>query len=203
MSGNANITEVLRVLQNAEKGGGVDGLLRAEALGGLGGARAAGAKPDPKALAFQIEMRMAQQAMRAMDGGEDRESSGMLGLDNSLLNDAMLMDALSTMAKLTGQEPPAAAPAQAVSPEKALTRNPSAQGLGSLAAKFESGDKGAAAIGFDRTGGTSYGKYQISSKAGTMNRFLNFLAEREPAWAQRLRGSGPANTGSVQGRMPA
>lgn len=74
--------------------------------------------------------------------------------------------------------------------------------LGSLAARFESGDAGAAAIGYDRQGGTSYGQYQISSRAGTMSEFLEFLQERAPDLARKLKASGPANTGGTDGGMP-
>ena len=209
MSGNANITEAIRVLKEAEAGGGLNGLAGlgvsgAQAgLAGLGRGKASEARIDPKALAFQVEMRMAQQAMKAVNASDAQPAEAGLGLESSLFNDSMMMDALSTIARLTGQEIPSLKPAQPEGPEKALTRNSTAQGLGSIAALFESGDKGAAAIGYDRTGGTSYGKFQISSRAGTMNRFLSYLSEREPAWAERLRQAGPANTGSTQGRMPA
>lgn len=76
-------------------------------------------------------------------------------------------------------------------------------GLGNLAAKFESGDEGIAAIGYDRKGGTSYGKYQISSRAGTMKNFIAYLQEKAPDLAQRLASAGPANTGGRNGKMPA
>ena len=76
------------------------------------------------------------------------------------------------------------------------------KGLGSLAAKFESGSDGISAIGFDRKGGTSYGKYQISSRAGTMSAFLEYLDEKAPDLSKRLRAAGPANTGGRSGRMP-
>ena len=75
-------------------------------------------------------------------------------------------------------------------------------GLGTLAAKFESGAEGISAIGFDRKGGTSYGKYQISSRAGTMAAFINYLDDKAPELAKRLRAAGPANTGGRSGRMP-
>ena len=75
-------------------------------------------------------------------------------------------------------------------------------GLGSLAAKFESGEEGIAAIGFDRKGGTSYGKYQISSRAGTMSAFIEYLEEHAPDVAKRLQAAGPANTGGRSGKMP-
>jgi len=76
------------------------------------------------------------------------------------------------------------------------------EGLGSLAAQFESGKDGISAIGYDRVGGTSYGKYQISSRVGTMNGFLAFLDAEAPDISQRLRAAGPANTGSRRGKMP-
>jgi hypothetical protein len=131
----------------------------------------------------------------------------------NLINDSMMMDALSTIARLTGMQAPGQqvfsqrmtgqTASSAMPLDQTLTRNADVQGLGALAAMFESGGKGIAAIGYDRTGGTSYGKFQISSRAGTMNRFLSFLNERDPALAERLRKAGPANTGSTQGRMPA
>ena len=75
-------------------------------------------------------------------------------------------------------------------------------GLGSLAAQFESGSAGSAAIGYDRVGGTSYGKYQIASRVGSMNNFLKFLDKEAPDLADRLRSAGPANTGGRRGKMP-
>jgi hypothetical protein len=74
--------------------------------------------------------------------------------------------------------------------------------LGSLAAQFESGKDGISAIGYDRVGGTSYGKYQIASRVGTMNNFLSFLDKEAPDIASQLRAAGPANTGSRRGKMP-
>lgn len=195
MSGNSNLAEAIRILKSAEAG-----------PGGAQGAVRPAAQPDAKTMVFQAQMRMAQQAIGASSVSGDEPTGEAFGLDMSMASDSMMMDALSTIARLTGQSLPAQKPALAESPEKALTRNSAAVGdssLGALAAMFESGEKGVAAIGFDRTGGTSYGKFQISSRAGTMNRFLNFLNERDPAMAERLRKAGPANTGSTQGRMPA
>jgi hypothetical protein len=74
--------------------------------------------------------------------------------------------------------------------------------LGKLAAMFESGDEGGSAIGYDRMGGTSYGKYQISSKAGTMDEFIAFLHKKAPHLAKELKAAGPANTGGRKGKMP-
>ena len=75
-------------------------------------------------------------------------------------------------------------------------------GLGSLSAKYESSSAGSSAIGYDSTGGTSYGKYQISSKQGTMDDFLEYVKEKDPEVYQRLSEAGPSNTGSRSGAMP-
>lgn len=74
--------------------------------------------------------------------------------------------------------------------------------IGSLSARFESGKAGISAIGYDSKGGTSYGKYQIASRVGTMDAFLSFLDNEAPDISRRLRDAGPANTGSRQGAMP-
>lgn len=74
---------------------------------------------------------------------------------------------------------------------------------GALSAMFESGSRGgSSAIGYDRNGGTSYGKFQLSSRAGTLDRFLGFLDHKAPGFAKTLRAAGPANTGSRSGNMP-
>ena len=74
--------------------------------------------------------------------------------------------------------------------------------LGQLSARFESGSDGIAAVGYDRVGGTSYGKYQVSSRAGSLKDFLDFLDTEAPDLSRRLRSSGPGNTGSRKGAMP-
>ena len=73
---------------------------------------------------------------------------------------------------------------------------------GSLSARFESSYAGPGTIGYDETGGTSYGTYQISSKQGTFDRFISFLGEYAPSYAARLKAAGEADTGSRQGRVP-
>lgn len=89
------------------------------------------------------------------------------------------------------------------SPARAVKKTTDEAGpQGRLSARYESGTEGAAAVGYDRNGGTSYGTYQISSRQGTFGAFLKFLDEREPAMAQRLRKAGPANTGSARGNVP-
>ena len=74
--------------------------------------------------------------------------------------------------------------------------------IGQLSARFESGNEGISAIGYDRTGGTSYGKYQIASKPGSMDQFIKFLERKNPNIAARLKSAGPADTGSRDGKMP-
>jgi hypothetical protein len=74
--------------------------------------------------------------------------------------------------------------------------------LGSLSARFESSKDGPATVGYDGTGGTSYGTYQIASKTGTMGQFLNYLSSVNPEWAKRLAAAGDPNTGSRNGPFP-
>lgn len=70
------------------------------------------------------------------------------------------------------------------------------QGLGGLSANYESGKKGSEAVGYDSTGGTSFGKYQIASKnGGTMNKFMEYLQENNPEAHARLAAAGPADSG--------
>jgi len=75
--------------------------------------------------------------------------------------------------------------------------------IGKLAAQFESGSKGSSAIGYDRHGGTSYGKYQLSSRAGTMKNFIEYCKTEAPDIAERLtKTGGSLNTGGTRGKMP-
>lgn len=74
-------------------------------------------------------------------------------------------------------------------------------GLGSLSEKYEAARAGSKAIGYDRTGGTSYGKYQIASKTGTMDEFLNYTKNRNPEVYERLKNAGPANSGGRGGKF--
>ena len=47
--------------------------------------------------------------------------------------------------------------------------------LGKVSAIEESGGKGPAALGYDSSGGYSYGTYQIAASTGSMDSFMNFL----------------------------
>jgi hypothetical protein len=118
--------------------------------------------------------------------------------------DALSVRKLMTLAGNFELTPPSAASKGIPARGKKTTKYAINQedGLGSLSAQFESGRDGISAIGYDRVGGTSYGKYQISSRVGTMNGFLSFLDAQAPDISKRLRAAGPANTGSRRGNMP-
>lgn len=74
---------------------------------------------------------------------------------------------------------------------------PSEAMLGTLSSRFESnGHSGA--IGYDSTGGFSYGAYQIASRTGRMSEFLNFLSALQPAMAAALNAAG-GNDGALAG----
>jgi len=69
--------------------------------------------------------------------------------------------------------------------------------LGTLSMKYESnGNPGA--IGQDKTGGYSYGQYQIASRTGTMKAFLDFLADAGPDIAAMLEEAGGLK-GAIEG----
>jgi len=77
--------------------------------------------------------------------------------------------------------------------------------LGWLSAQEESSKAGSEAIGYDKNGGTSYGKYQLSSKAGTFDKFLEWV-EQQPGGEEissRLRAAGSPDTGSKMGNVPS
>lgn len=83
------------------------------------------------------------------------------------------------------------------SSERTMQGGPLPEGFGSLAARYESrGNPGA--IGFDTTGGFSYGSAQISTRTGTMSRFLQYLELKHPGAAATLRAAG-GNEGATAG----
>lgn len=74
--------------------------------------------------------------------------------------------------------------------------------IGDTIAHEESGSAGVQAIGYDRMGGTSYGKWQLSSRQGSLEEWLRLLESKGGEAAEiagRLRAAGPANTGSKSG----
>lgn len=67
--------------------------------------------------------------------------------------------------------------------------------LGGLSSQYESnGDPGA--IGKDGTGGYSYGSYQIATKTGTMNNFLEYEKVNNPDAYAKLEAAGGADGAS-------
>ncbi len=135
---------------------------------------------------FQSHMR------KAMDGGNAQALGAQV--DGSAMDNSLMQSALTGLASLMRQSP-------ATNGGKG-SKGDAHAGIGELSAAFESGTEGVNAIGYDKNGGTSYGTYQIASKPGTMKEFIEFLKDREPDWAAKLKAAGAANTGSTKGRMP-
>ena len=161
--------------------------------------------------AFAMQLRMAQNVFGE---GSSLQGEGSPGAaDEAFIGDSLMYEALTAMAQAmrgnsggmpigrvpSRQDHPSPAP---MAEETASPAKPDLSGLGGLSARYESGSEGAGSIGYDKVGGTSYGTYQIASKPGTMDRFLSYLDEQAPDLASRLRGAGPANTGSKEGGMP-
>jgi hypothetical protein len=74
--------------------------------------------------------------------------------------------------------------------------------LGKMSEKYETGGRGSGTVGYDKVGGTSYGKYQIASKVGAMKDFLKF-AEKSGRGdvAKKLRDAGAeSDTGGTSGK---
>ena len=71
--------------------------------------------------------------------------------------------------------------------------------LGTLSGRNESNNN-YCAIGGDKSGGYSFGKYQIASKPGTMNDYINYLSKNEQykPYADQLNKSG-GNQAAVNG----
>ena len=68
--------------------------------------------------------------------------------------------------------------------------------LGSISAKYESnGNPGA--IGNDSTGGYSYGSYQIATKTGTFDDFLDFLEDNYPDQFNALDAAGGSDAATA------
>lgn len=78
--------------------------------------------------------------------------------------------------------------------------------LGTYIKQFESGSRGSAAIGYDRTGGTSYGTYQFAAKVGGLQGFLKWLTQEGGDFGKKLasamQSAGKLDTGSKAGEAP-
>jgi hypothetical protein len=75
--------------------------------------------------------------------------------------------------------------------------------LGTYVKKFESGKKGPSAIGYDGTGGTSYGSYQFASARGGLQTFINTTQSKGGEFGSKLveamNAAKPWNTGGTSG----
>lgn len=75
------------------------------------------------------------------------------------------------------------------SPPTALIGDCNRPDLGNVSERYESnGNPGA--IGFDSTGGYSYGSYQIATKTGTFSGYMNFLQQYNPTYYNELQSAG-------------
>ncbi|NDV26955.1 hypothetical protein FMR86_09810 [Desulfovibrio sp. JC010] len=185
-------------------------------LGNVSG-NGSGSAPNLAAMkgqagAFDMELMMAEKLFSGGSGDQFSPSS----MDMGVMNDVLMLEALTALNSVKGlQSGTGMHNAQALNAYRAnpvATDNAAVKKMdtsafnqlvtGDLAAKFESGSNGVSAIGYDRVGGTSYGKYQIASKTGTMDRFIQFLKDKAPEIADKLLGAGPADTGSKAGSMP-
>jgi len=133
--------------------------------------------------------------------GPDKISQGPeASLSETSLSEASLAEPSGALPHAPVQAPESPAATVLARAGKYRTMEPETV-AGFLSARFESkGDPGA--ISHDRVGGTSYGVYQLSSKAGTFDGFLSYLKDKAPEWAERLGGAGPADTGGTNGAMP-
>ncbi len=83
----------------------------------------------------------------------------------------------------------------------AVAFDPNAR-LGDATARWESGNAGVNTVAWDSTGGTSYGKWQLSAKRGSMQEYLNWMLKQggeKAAIAQRILAAGPIETGGKTG----
>ena len=80
------------------------------------------------------------------------------------------------------------------------------QDIGNYVKQFESGKRGPAAIGYDSTGGTSYGTYQFAAKNGSLKAFLEW-AKDQGEFGKKLYSDmtkmNRLDTGSTNGGAPS
>jgi len=167
-------------------------------------------KQAQKALELERQELDEKEKARDQRRKDKREERGIKEEENKLSKEAIDLQKKENDAKKEGQgkETTPGTAYDLSSPQKmfesAMRRQQGAAaqpgttvspGLGGMAAKFESGSAGSSAIGWDTTGGTSYGKYQIAAKTGTMNRFMEHLKTSNPEAYARLSKAGPADAG--------
>jgi len=101
-----------------------------------------------------------------------------------------------------GAQPGAANTRAMTTPGAPATSSATGTGLGFIAEKYESAGRGSGTVGWDKMGGTSYGKKQISSKTGAMTDYLKFLDKSGKGdVAKQLREAGiEKDTGSTSGK---
>lgn len=130
--------------------------------------------------------------------------SGIPGVDLSnpqKMFDSMVRRQQGETAGASGQ--PGAANTRAMtSPGGPASSAATGTGLGFIAEKYESAGRGSGTVGWDKMGGTSYGKKQISSKTGAMTDYLKFLDKSGKGdVAKQLREAGiEKDTGSTSGK---
>lgn len=146
--------------------------------------RFAGANPDASA-SISHELASWSASMQARHPGID------LGKQQAQMAEAVTASRLDALL-LKGDTAAA---------RQLLASNP-ARPLGYATAHEENGGAGISAIGWDSTGGTSYGTWQLSSRRGSYQEWLAHLTtygEQGKAIAKELAAAGPPDTGSKSG----
>ncbi len=85
--------------------------------------------------------------------------------------------------------PKATAKPAPVATQKTASQSHGIHKLGKLSEKYESNGK-PWVIGYDSTGGHSYGSYQIATYTGTFKRFMRWLKANHPSYYRQLSAAG-------------
>lgn len=160
--------------------------------GGGGGAIA----PVPQAMTTGQQLsQMTQQSAPSRGGGAAPSAMGTGG--GGVVTGDTISARTGPMTSVTRGPSRGAGQTAATAPSAPTAKEVSEgyAGLGSLSATYESGKKGSSAVGFDSTGGTSFGKYQIATRTGTMNKFLEYAKENNPEVYERLKAAGNPDSG--------
>jgi chemotaxis protein histidine kinase CheA len=143
-------------------------------------------------------------AKKAEEAKAAEEAAKKKGLDFS--SPQALYNSFKAVREGGAGAPQVAAPSGTTSGSAPVAEIPGASaigtGLGAVAEKYESAGRGSGTVGWDKVGGTSYGKKQISSRAGAMTDFLKFLEKTGKGdVAKKLRDAGiEKDTGSTSGK---